>query len=303
MFYEKSIPQQEKKKMDKQRKNMYNSAIGKKKEKRERRMVFLAMEGRRKVCECNVNYSPEGIFHPDRVMEVYDLLYLTEGSWEIWEEENRCFLQKGQVLLLEPGLHHYSRKKCTPGMRNIYIHFERMEGDGSGRGEGIAVPKITDCTGSREVPRLFEQMAQTFWSGGVNKEKKMTALLELLLCELAAEEMDKTVSRDPLIREILQRFYAVPERFFSPGELAEQYGYSVRTLSGRFKKYTGKSIHQYQMQLKLDMARSQIRQDQARGLKDIARSFGFYDEFQFSRLFKRQFGCPPCACRTGADLK
>lgn len=266
-------------------------------------MVFLDMKGRRRVCECNVNYSPEGIYHPDRVMEVYDLLYLTEGSWEIWEEEQCCFLQKGQVLLLEPGRHHYSRKKCTPGMRNMYIHFERMEGDGTGQGEGIMIPKISDCAGSREVQRLFEQMAETFWSGGVHRERRLTALLELLLCELSSEEENGTAGKDPLIREILQRFYAEPERFFSPAELAADCGYSVRTLSGRFKKYTGKSIHQYQMQLKLDMARSQIRQDPARGLKDIAGSFGFYDEFQFSRLFRRQFGYPPSACRTGADLK
>lgn len=289
--------------MDKSRKNMYNPAIERKQTKEDDRMVYLTMQGRRKVCECNVNYSPEGIHHPDRVMEVYDLLYLTEGSWEIWEGNSCCFLQKGQVLLLEPGIRHYSRKKCTPGMRNIYIHFERLEGDGGETGEGVRIPKVSECAGRREVAGLFEQMAQTFWSGGPHKEKKMTALLELLLCELDTEEMDKTAGHDPLIREILQRFYAAPERFFSPEELAENYGYSVRTLSGRFKKYTGKSIHQYQMQLKLDMARSQIRQDQARGLKDIARSFGFYDEFQFSRLFKRQFGCPPSACRTGADLK
>lgn len=289
--------------MDKQRKNMYNSAIERKETKEDERMVVLTMQGRRSVCECNINYSPEGILHPDRVMDVYDMLYLTEGSWEIWEGNNCWFLQKGQVLLLEPGIRHYSRKKCTPGMRNIYIHFERMEGDGGGTGEGVRIPKISECAGRREVTGLFEQMAQTFWSGGLHKEKKMTALLELLLCELDTEEIDKTAGRDPMIREILQRFYAAPERFFSPEELAEDYGYSVRTLSGRFKKYTGKSIHQYQMQMKLDMARSQIRQDQARGLKDIARSFGFYDEFQFSRLFKRQFGCPPSACRTGADLK
>lgn len=266
-------------------------------------MVFLGMEGRRKVCECNVNYSPEGIFHPDRVMEVYDLLYLTEGSWEIWEDDSCFLLEKGQVLLLEPGRHHFSRRKCTPGMRNMYIHFEKMKEDGTWKGEGIRIDKVTDCSRNREIPELFAQMTAAFWSKGTSREHRMTALLELLLCELAVEETDGKKNEDPLIREILQRFYAAPERFYSPAQLASDYGYSVRTLSGRFKKYTGTSIHQYQMQLKLDMARSLIRQDQARGLKDVADSFGFYDEFQFSRLFRRRFGCPPSAVRMGADLK
>ena len=109
-------------------------------------MIFLDMGQRRRVCECNINYSPEGIFHPDRVMEVYDLLYLTEGSWEIWEED-RCWpLRKGQILLLEPGKHHFSRERCTPGMRNMYIHFQRLDRDGTGEGNGMWISKLFDCS-------------------------------------------------------------------------------------------------------------------------------------------------------------
>ena len=262
-------------------------------------MIFLGMEQRRQVCECNVNYSPEGIFHPDRVMDVYDLLYLTEGSWKIWEE-HRCFsLQKGQLLLLEPGKHHFSREKCTQGMRNMYIHFAGLDQDGTGEGAGIWIPKVFDCSGNREIHQLFEKMIEAFWSGGAKRNFRMTALLELLLCELSVEKAQENKNADPLMREILQMFYSSPERFFSPEELARSYGFSIRTISSRFKKYTGKSIHQDQMQLKLDMARSLIRQDPGRGLRDIAQSFGFYDEFQFSRLFKRQFGYSPSSFRSG----
>ena len=136
-------------------------------------MIFLDMGQRRRVCECNINYSPEGIFHPDRVMEVYDLLYLTEGSWEIWEED-RCWpLRKGQILLLEPGKHHFSRERCTPGMRNMYIHFQRLDRDGTGEGNGMWISKLFDCSGSREIPGLFERMLEAFWSGGSGKEVRV----------------------------------------------------------------------------------------------------------------------------------
>ena len=265
-------------------------------------MIFLQTEQRRRVCECNVNYSPEGIFHPDRVMEVYDLLYLTQGSWVIWEEEQSYPIRKGQILLLEPGRRHFSKEKCTPGMRKMYLHFERLDRDGTGEGEGLWLPKVFDCEGSREISRLFEQMLEAFWSGGRQQSLRTTALLELLLWELSAEGEREKKNTDPLMREILQRFYSSPERFFSPEELAKDYGFSVRTISSRLRRYTGKSIHQYQMQMKLDMARSLLRQDQGRGLRDIAQSFGFYDEFQFSRLFKRQFGAPPSYFRAGKTL-
>ena len=39
---------------------------------------------------CNFNYSKEGILHPSRILKEFDLLYLSEGSWDIYEE-NICY--------------------------------------------------------------------------------------------------------------------------------------------------------------------------------------------------------------------
>ena len=37
--------------------------------------VTLSMDRRRRVTLCNHNFSHEGILHPDRVMDEYDLLF------------------------------------------------------------------------------------------------------------------------------------------------------------------------------------------------------------------------------------
>jgi len=83
------------------------------------------------------------------------------------------------------------------------------------------------------------------------------------------------------------------DRFYSASELADSYYVSVRTISGRFKKATGESVHQYQINLKLDMAYDELPFSPNRPIRDVAKSYGFYDEYQFSKLFKRRFGIAP----------
>lgn len=279
--------------MDKSGIFMYNS------EKVVTNMLYLSTQQRREISLCNLNYSPEGQVHPDRVMEEYDLLYLLDGSWDIVEDEVSYHVEKGQLLILEPHRHHCGREKCTPHMRNMFLHCSPLTGDGFPSPGALRLQKLTDCKSLLRVPELMQAIIETYWSAGDHAGFKLSALLDLLLAELSLPQTEESPGADPLTRDILRQFYANPHRFFSPDALAKEYGYSVRTLSGTFKRATGYSIHQYQLRLKLNMAHEQLPTSPGRSLRDVALSFGFYDEFQFSKLFKRQFGYPPSVRRRG----
>lgn len=257
-------------------------------------MVYLATDGVRTITSCNHNYSREGTLHPDRIIQVYDLLYMQQGIWEI-REENACYrLEPQQALLLEPGKHHFSRTKCSPEMRNVYIHFTVCAGDGECSPQNLCLNKLTNCREMPDVYRCFERIIETYWSDSLpNKNFRLRALLDILLLQLSDISRQQQREYDVLVSQIIRHFQSSPDRFFSPEELAEQYGVSLRTISGRFKRETGQSIHQYQLQMKLKMAYDILPHNPGRGLRDIAISFGFYDEFQFSKLFKRQFGISP----------
>ena len=260
----------------------------------ENNTAFLSIKERHKITACNRNYSKEGIYHPDRILEEYDLLYLSQGSWDI-REDNVCYhLTENQVLLLEPHKHHYSLKKCTPEMKNLYLHFSPLPDDGKKHTDNLCINKLTDCTNHHAVLHLFEEIIETYWSDlSESKTLRLGAQLDLLFAELSDIRNEQQKTADILITEIIHRFYCSPDRFFSPEELATDYQISLRSLSSRFKRATGQSIHQYQLKLKLDMAYDLLPHCPGRGLRDIALSFGFYDEFQFSKLFKRQFGISP----------
>lgn len=286
--------------------------------------ICLEMSERREVTLCNHNFSMEGILHPNRIMDEYDLLYMQDGEWEIIEDDIVYHLSSGSVLLLEPGKHHYSIKKCSPMMRNIYIHFknnsydktvispdetillhdksnrvhvedlEQRPTDGSFADTQLNVPKIIETSDYPEIRHGFERVVDAFWSTNENTRHLRSSLyLENLLIQLSDLYMRNRENSDILISEIIHRFHCEPEHFISPEELADTYHISVRSISGRFKKATGFSIHQYQIKIKLLMAYDMLPLSPERSLHSIALSYGFYDEFQFSKLFKRQFGITP----------
>lgn len=264
--------------------------------------ISLSMKGRRVVTICNHNFSEEGIYHPDRILDEYDLLYMQKGEWNIIEDGITYHLTPGQLLVLEPGKHHYSTEKCSPMMRNVYIHFSNSSDDIPGGSttqnapgdDHIAIGKLTDCSGHPEVLHLFEKVIEAFFIyRDSDPNLRCSIYLEELLLRLSEINDSQSQYKDILIQEIIHRFHCNPDRFFSPPELADSYHVSVRTVSGRFKKETGISIHQYQLNLKLDMAYDALPFSPNRPLRDIAKSYGFYDEFQFSKLFKRRFGMAP----------
>lgn len=264
-------------------------------------LIYLNMQERRRVTLCNHNFSKEGILHPDRIMEEYDLLFLQNGEWDIIEDEITYPLTAGSVLLLEPGKHHYSLQKCTPNMRNVYIHFSACMTDvpfgtdtDISYGEYLPVPKLINTADHREIHHGFEKVIDAFWSSdAAAKSYRCSICLESLLLQLSELSDTSRGRTDVLISEIIHRFHCEPDIFLSPEELARNYNVSVRTISGRFKERTGLSLHQYQLQVKLDMAYDLLPISPGRSLHDIALSYGFYDEFQFSKLFKRRFGISP----------
>lgn len=276
--------------------------------KNERQIIKLSAKNRRKVTLCNHNYSEDGVLHPDRIMQEYDMLFMQKGEWDIIED-GRCYhIGPGNLLILEPGRHHFSTTKCTPKMRNVYIHFKREAGDilsGEEEKENasensdeiggyIEIKKLTDCSKNPEILHMYERIIESYFTlSGQMRELRCSILLEELLLKLSEINDSSASGTDILVQEMIHRIHSTPDRFISPKELADLYHVSIRTVSGRFKKVTGESIHQYQLKLKLNMAYDELPFNPDRPLRDFAISYGFYDEFQFSKLFKRQFGISP----------
>ncbi len=76
-------------------------------------------------------------------------------------------------------------------------------------------------------------------------------------------------------------------------ELADLANMTRSTLKRHFVKTAGKSIKRYQLELKINMAMSIFRNNPDIRVREVSASLGFFDEYHFSRTFKKISGQAP----------
>jgi AraC-like DNA-binding protein len=261
----------------------------------------LSTAYRRKVNDANFNRHKEGELHPDRVMGDHDIVFIQEGGWEIGQDGRSYLLEQGDVIFLHAGHHHYGVDGFLPGAKTMYLHIGAAPEDklvqpanqGAAPEAALCLPIVVQSHGSMAAMSLIEDIILTFWSDSVNRDIRLAALVDLLLIELSSLGDDKSAGNDKLVEDALNRIRMTPNRIFTLAELAEMQHICSRSLTGRFKKITGKTVHTYQLELKLEMAYMLIKDNPGRPFKDVSRNLGFYDEFHFSKMFKRKYGFPP----------
>ena len=106
---------------------------------------------------------------------------------------------------------------------------------------------------------------------------------------------DARVALPPRDRALLARAVSVMrERYAEPltlSELAGAAGLTQFQLIGLFRKGTGLTPHAYLTQLRLEVAREQLRAPAP--IAEAALAAGFYDQAALTRHFKRRFGITP----------
>lgn len=268
---------------------------------------ILSTMCKRRVIAANFNRHREGELHPDRVMGVHDIVFIQEGGWEIGQDGYSYRLEQGDVIFLHAGHHHYGVNGFLPGVKTMYLHIGAAPEDKLVQAlsreavpeEMLLLPVVGRSHGSVSVISLFEDIILTFWSDMANKNVKLAALVDLLLFQLSALSDAKSAGDHKLVQDVLNRIRMTPDRIVSLPELAQMQHVCSRSLTSKFKMITGKTIHQYQLDLKLEMAYMLIKDNPGRPFKDIALNLGFYDVFHFSKLFKGKYGFPPSKLKNG----
>lgn len=119
----------------------------------------------------------------------------------------------------------------------------------------------------------------------LGQNTKAAILFELLLCELLESPCGAPLNRTA--EHIKDLIHQNPERFFSNTELARQAGVSLKSAETKFKAQFGVTIHQYMLQFKTEQAILLLKNFSEVQIKEIAYNLGFYDEYHFSKQFKK----------------
>ncbi len=262
----------------------------------------------RTVLLCGTNYYPIPEYHVDRVMQEHDLMYICEGTWQVAQDDEIFDLKAGDVMLLRAGSHHWGTAPCPAGSRNMFIHFNRETADRlkvelSGAeahmyasGSALCVPTLIHCGLNNRISDLFCEVVEVYWGHRDDRERLLSILLTMILNEISSIARNSQPRAESWITALLDRMNRNPDRFYSLAEAAEIAGMNERTFSARFRKMTGKSFHEYQMDRKLEMAYDALRTGVS-SVKDTAARCGFADPYYFSRIFRKKFRASPSEIR------
>lgn len=253
---------------------------------------------RHNITEANINYYAVPFVHPKRKMGDHDFIYMLNGEWKIGQNSESFALKNDSLLILSADNCHYGISPCLAGTKTMYFHVSHEEGDllaanaDNKENKSSIIESLTDASVNRNVKKIFYEIVTAKLSGD---NWKAGVLFDLLLCELKATEHQTDITKiGENIKEIIHRS---PERFFSNTMLAEMTGVSVKTAETKFKALFGITIHQYILNFKIEQAIVYLKSFPEMQIKEIAYNLGFYDEYHFSKQFKKITGISPLEYR------
>ena len=257
--------------------------------------IYFNVNRKHSVIAANSHYYkiPTEERYIDRTLKYHDFIYILDGKWAITEDQKNYPLEKGDVLLLAAGKHHYTSMPCQAGTRTFCMHISCEDGDLEEREENIALPTLLHLRREQNIKRYFEDIVTIYWSESEYKQERLSALVELLMWELKNAYQQSSHNDTDLADQAIELLASSPHRRFKVEEAAQMLFVSEKTLNNAMRQKTGMPFYAYQKNMKLEMAASQIKMEPEMRISEIASALGFYDQFHFSKAFKEKFGVSP----------
>ena len=137
--------------------------------------------------------------------------------------------------------------------------------------------------GLMQDPRMAQQMSALLITG-------------LLLAITPDERTDKIGTRPRIVRRVIEALEQDPGRAWTPPDMAELAGVSVRRLQQGFREYVGQTPFQYLHDLRMERAHHDlITADDNDTVTDIALRWGLLHTSRFAAEYRRRYGRSPSA--------
>jgi AraC-like DNA-binding protein len=221
----------------------------------------------------------------------YALVYLLEGSGRFISGKSpavKC--RAGDLLFLYPEIPHGYGPGPGETWSEFYVVFDGPVFD-LWRRLGLLQPQqpIRRLAHIRRwLPSLLAVVEPGLADNAVGMLRRV-ARLQKFLSDIA-HETEKGPPRVPWLESAMRRLVEEPET--TPHSIAGTLGLSYETFRKEFTRQTGQPPARYRLQRRIEQARVLIRERHLNN-KQLAETLGFYDEFHFSRHFRRVTGRSP----------
>lgn len=233
-----------------------------------------------------------------RRLNEYQVNYIIEGEG-IYENENGQFrVIPGSIMLTSPGSwHRYMPLKST-GWTEMYIGFNGTIAQKIMAHPQFSVHQPVIGIGNKEdILDIYLKIIDLVKNEQPGFQQVASGLVLKLLGTMVAFEKQKGFAGKPITAIIEEACFLMRKDVINNVDLqdfATRRGISYSYLRRMFRKFTGVSPLQYQMQLKIILARDLLT-NSGKSIKEISYDLGFESIHYFSRFFKEKAGVSPSA--------
>ena len=236
---------------------------------------------------------------------------ITSGEINYCIEGSHYLLEKDDVMIFNPGVHHQelinSNTVCTQlhiGIANLNIDCISNNFIRSFDGAPIlSVKKYKDeflqCCNEISKEQRLRQLGHSFILKSLVMKLIIILYREMDECSAPPfHQADQLIRNDKkvIIQSLLDYISSYYMKDISLDYLSTIMSISPAYLSKIFKEETGSSPIQYLIQVRLEKAKSLLGSSSL-PIKDVAKAVGYEDAYYFSNLFKKHYDLSPSAYR------
>lgn len=251
-------------------------------------------------CEPGWNWRPQPL-------KDFDLWYVTAGSGTMIINDVTYSIEPGHCFIVRRNDRVMADQNLEDRLSVIFIHFELYKGSDQLLDEthpSLPARRIL-LKNKFAFESLLHRLLEIDEEATVSSRLEFEYLFKAALVQLyEAEEEEADADPVPykhkqLIRRIIRHMKENLAEEPSYEELGELAGVSPRYLNRLFKRYTGWSIRDYKVKVRLDRA-IQLISESSMSLSQVSEILGYTDLYFFSKQFKQHYGVAPSHFRAQA---
>ena len=239
-----------------------------------------------------------------RILNEYQLLYITQGSGDFESYGNKQMkIKGGDIFFVFPGQWHRYRPDPAVGWNENWVGFNGVYADQIMTALFDKKQPVLHVGHDEELLRLIQSVAEMHRCMCPNYQQMRAGNTVAILTRIKGLSMRDSVTTDGHEQKIHQAQCHLLEQantYVDLEALAKQLGYSYTRFRTIFKQHTELSPRQFQLQIRINHAKDLLTGTN-QTMTEIADHLGFSSAYYFSRLFKQKTGFSPSAFRNGID--
>ncbi len=240
------------------------------------------------IANCSGYVLSDDGFYNNNIRRDFYLMYVTEGRIGISFGEKKGVLQKGSLLIMEPGTRFIYEAGKDVKTGYYWVHFTGADVSGILGSLGIETGKILNIGVHMTLKELFKNLWQCFINSGERFFITAGAALSYILSKIS-EYSESSGKRLFKSIEYINIHYG---ENIKVSALAENEKMSEANFRRIFREVTGKSPSEYIQSVRINAAASLLESTDGL-LSEISSMCGFYDEYYFGKVFKKYAGVSP----------